>query len=244
MSPRRAKRPLSEFQERLKETTRRAKLLKKAGFNISYTGGRKSSPSQRGAVTRLYRRISTYTKPEHRFAFKKLAPINVKRARSALAPNQVTPRGIFVQIPKGTPVSPKYVRFKPGSSTVRPSIQVHSRTGYIDYIKLDPSSLAVDPVAEIRAAITGKRRPISTQIVVNGYQSSISHGLKTPRDLTNFYQYWDALYQETTDDEVRAEKQFEVAQSTRPGHPLRKRYGGRAMTQEEFSNKFQLKLNY
>lgn len=211
--------------------TERARILRKAGFNLSYKGNKKSSPQQKAAVSRAYYRISTYVKPEHNFTFRRANSSRLRKLRGTLSDQQITPSGFFVQIPRGVPKN----KFRVSVSTKgEVSIKTPGRRDVI--LKLNPKRLARDPLKEITQTL-GKKKPRFTKLQVNGYEVK-GEGFKTddPESVKLFYEYWETLFAELTDEETRRQAAEE--------NPREKRYKGRTMTAAEVADKFTLKLIY
>ena len=211
--------------------THRANIVKKAGFKVTYSGNKKASPQQKAAVSRAYYRISTYVKPEHNFTFRRANSSRLRKLRGTLSDQQITPSGFFVQVPRGVAKN----KFRVSVSTKgEVSIKTPGRRDVI--LKLNAKRLARDPLKEITSTL-GKKKPRFTKLQVNGYEVK-GEGFKTddPESVKLFYEYWETLFSELTDEATR--------QAAREENPREKRYKGRTMTAEEVADKFTLKLIY
>lgn len=200
--------------------------LRKLGFNISLKGNRKQTPQQKSAVTRLYGKVSGYTE-DNRFKFFKLQPSKRRKLKGIFSKNTLTPRGVFIQIPKGVPRS----EFKLSVSR-RGGVRLQGKGMCDSFIAVDPEKLAVDPQEAFKTAL-GKRNPQAVKLVVNGYESRTekSKGAHAIYDLEVFFGYFNELHQ---------------AMTAEPGEykgPI-KRNQKRAYTDEEFADIFHLKLIY
>lgn len=208
--------------------TERANTLRKAGFNVTLRGNKKPTPQQKSAVSRLYYKISAYT-DENNFVFKKLKPSVRKKVSGGVTSQQLTPRGVFIQYPKG--VRKKDVKI---NITDKGSLIINTPARRDEVLKLNPKKLAVNPNKEIREALK-KRRPDSVQLQINGYGVKRSGDDVTGGISKSFDEYWSQLFQGLTDQDYRSEKYEETGEW---------RYAGRTMSKKEVADTFTLKLTY
>lgn len=215
--------------------TERAKFARKSGFNISYRGNRAATPQQKSAVTRAYNRISAYTE-KHRFEFKKLKQSQLSKIKGNVPRQQITPSGVFIQLPQGYSRKDIKVSIKSGH------IEIDTPNRRDEMVRLNPEELVVDPIATVKEAL-GRKKPDFIKVVVNGFEAKTNtHSFSEPGDAMLFFGYWEELIRDLTDPEIRQEK-YEKARSEN-STPGMRRYGGRIMTEDEISDVFQLKLIY
>jgi hypothetical protein len=158
-----------------RDYTLAAKKLRAAGFNVSLRSGKSADRYLKAAARRVWNqnkaRVSAYTNPENRFVFKRSTPKQKRKLSRVASKEQTTPRGVFLQFPKG--IDRKDAKFKVRGDVLE--IETKKRRDVI--VRIDPEQLAVDPEQAIRDAI-GNRKPGKISLMVNGFRGKTEYPLK------------------------------------------------------------------
>ena len=174
--------------------TAAAKKLRSAGFNVSLKSGKSADRWEKAAVRRLANqnktRLSAYLNPENRFVFKKASGAAKRKLERVSSKLQQTPRGVFLQVPKG--VDPKKAKFRVRGNVLE--IETDKRRDVIK--RLDPEQLALDPMKAIRDAI-GAKKPAKVSLMVRGFRGKREYPVKV------FFQYFAEVLLPELEDEDR-----------------------------------------
>lgn len=178
-----------------RDYTLAAKKLRQAGFNVSLRSGKNADRFEKAAARRLWNqnkaRVSAYTNPENRFVFRRAKGAAKKKLSRVASKLQQTPRGVFLQVPKG--VDPKDARFRVRGDVLE--VETEKRRDVIR--RIDPETLAVDPERAIREAIKGAK-PSKVSLMVRGFRGKREYPLKL------FFAYFvDELLPELQDEDRR-----------------------------------------
>lgn len=178
---------------------KRAKILKKLGYEISYKANSRAGVSgpKKAAITRLWFDKAFYyaTNPDkNRFEFKRFRSTSAKREWEAYASeNQIFPGGVFIQRPKGV-AKGKYKLRRKKNGTLEITTSDKRRIKDI-IVRLDMSAVAADSKAALEKALKNQKRPRQFLLSVNGIDSE----KQSFTDLESFNRYLeDELIPELT----------------------------------------------
>lgn len=164
--------------------TKRAAILRKLGYKVTYRGNRKSTPGQHAAVTNLWNDKAVFyaTNPDpnnldfHKWGKK----YRRKDYEGVLAPDQIYPDGFYIQRP-GSVGRGKYTLTKDGDG-----IRLRA-SGLADdlIIRLDLPDFLKRQHKALEAKLKGLKRPRQFLLNVNGFDT----GAEKFSDLEQFNRY-------------------------------------------------------
>lgn len=181
-----------------------ARELRKYGVEFTFDLRRKLSPQAKGAITRKRAKLVTYLNPENRFKFLPLKNAKAKsNVRRTVSRDQVTPTGVFVQVPKmrGKSRARAYVNRK-GELVVTGGKRI-SR-----FVRIKGDLLRSGSVAELRAKISkaaGGKRVEQVRLHVRGHAAKATYV-----SLESFFAYWKELSTEIEDEEEEADRETDL----------------------------------
>jgi len=173
-----------------KQKAKVKELWKSKSAYINYTtadrtvspiiGIKKVSKAQKKKGGRI--KIAKTSKLVYRFKFQKLSTKQMKRAKDSklFSDAQFTPKGIFIERPKGIPAKKYKVSFK------GKNVEINSDCRNDEIVLLDAGELAADPSRAIQDAIANRqctdskgnlKTVKSYSLMVNGFRAQTSSSL-------------------------------------------------------------------
>jgi hypothetical protein len=149
---------------------KKAELLRKYGFKITYGKRGHKKAGDKSNVTRQWKKIKNYAEGDkQRFRFFKADTKTKKKIQGVLAPIQVAPAGFFFRIPNGA----KKFKIKLNGKNVEvEGTGVKGGKRREVYVKLDPIDIAKDPVQAVKKhfpKFKKDRNKMKARVVVAGY---------------------------------------------------------------------------
>jgi hypothetical protein len=157
----------------------RAAKLSKYGF--AARANKRIKPSQKTAITKLWKKTKFYitNQDKNRVEFVRVkSRYGLKTARSVLSESQITPKGFFLQRPKGMKKGSLKYRLREGSLEIIARKRMHDVI-----IPISVKLILRDPIEAQRQALLGRRKPRQTRLMVNGFAG------KTSYDVADFFSY-------------------------------------------------------